>query len=298
MSLPNRFNLVVIDPPGYRFAHFLFDTTRFLQGAIEESGHACSVRRNDVERGAINILVGVHLIDDPRWVDRLVGSEVPYVVLQTEIVTENGFNGERSGLFESVFMPLVRNAVSVWESSEPNLEALRALQIPAGFLRFGYVESIRERLREAPRDLDFFFCGSMTPHRRRVLEKLVSLGYKVEVRFDDASFFRNDLMARAEVLVTLRQSDQMTHVPAARILHAVNNGCLVAGEHGVSGETVEDLFLWEAQGDVIELLRETRARSDRREIAETHLARLQSRPMRDFMAPLLATIFDSARDAA
>jgi hypothetical protein len=66
----------------------------------------------------------------------------------------------------------------------------------------------------------------------------------------------------------------MTHVPAARILHAVNNGCLVAGEHGVSGETVEDLFLWETQGDVIELLRETRARSDRREIADKHLARL------------------------
>ena len=281
MSLPSRFNIVVIDPPGYRFAHFLFDTARFLQGAIEECGYPCSVRRNDVERGAINVLVGVHLIDDPRWAFGLLASEVPYVVLQTEIITEGGFNLERAGRFESVFLPLVRGAAAVWESSQPNLEALEALGLAPGFLRFGYVEAIRERLRPAERDLDFFFCGSATPHRRSVLQKLASLGYRVEVRFDDAAFFRNDLMARSEVLVTLRQSDELTHVPAARILHAVNNGCLVAGEHGVSGESVEDLYVWEEGGDTIELLRETRARTDRRTLADEHFSRLRKRPMRD-----------------
>lgn len=295
---PSRFNVVVIDPPGYRFAHFLFDTAHFLQGAIEACGHPCSVRRNDVEKNAINVLVGVHLIEDPRWVEGLLASDVPYVLLQTEIVTAGGFNGERAARFDNVFMPLAAGALSVWESSEPNLEALRALGLSVGFLRFGYVESVREPLRETERDLDFFFCGSVTPRRRTILERLARLGYRVEVRFDDAAFFRRDLMARSEVMVTLRQSDELTHVPAARILHAVNNGCLVAGDYGTSGETVQDLFVWEESGDVVELLRETRARADRRDLAQTFFERLRARPMRDFMQPLVDSIAMPNRRAA
>lgn len=298
MALPSRFNLVVIDPPGYRFAHFLFDTARFLQGAIEECGRSCSVRRNDVERDAINVLVGVHLIEDPRWVEGLLASEIPFVVLQTEILTEGGFNGERAGRFENVFLPLATNALSVWESSEPNLAALRALGVEPGLLRFGYVESLHAPLREAARDLDFLFCGSVTPRRRAILERLAKLGYRVEVRFDDAAFFRDDLMARSEILLSLRQSEEMTHVPAARILHAVNHGCLVAGEHGTSGETVEDLYVWEREGDVVELLRETRARADRRALAETFFERLRARPMRDFMKALVDPISEPTRRAA
>jgi hypothetical protein len=280
-------NVVVIDPPGYRFAHFLFDTARFLQGAIEECGVPCSVRRNDVERGAVNLLVGVHLVDDPRWVEGLLASEIPFVVLQTEIVTAGGFNGEATGRFESVFLPLARGALSVWESSEPNLAKLRELGVRVGHLRFGYVEAVREPLRETARDLDFFFCGSVTPRRRAILERLAKLGYRVEVRFDDAAFFRRDLMARSEIILSLRQSDELTHVPAARILHAVCHGRLVAGDHGTAGESVEDLYVWEKEGDVVELLRETRARADRRALAETFRERLRARPMRDLLMPLV-----------
>ena len=131
-----------------------------------------------------------------------------------------------------------------------------------------------------------------------MLDELARLGYRVEVRFDDDACFRNDLMARSEIIVTLRQSDEMDHVPAARILYAVNNGCLCAGDAGTEGGTVEDLFLHTKEDDVVEFLRRTRALTDRELLRRRFTDRLRERPMKDFVAPLLERVTESRLERA
>jgi hypothetical protein len=109
----------------------------------------------------------------------------------------------------------------------------------------------------------------------------------VRVDFDSAAFYRNDLIARSEVVLTLRQSEAMNHVAHSRIVYLVNNGALVAGDGGLEQEPVEDVFVWTNSDDVVELCRETRARADRRQLAEQFHAAFRSRPMTSFLAPLL-----------
>lgn len=293
-STPRPCNLVLIDPPGFRFAHFLFDTAHFIKGAIEECGHPCSVRRNELEPGALNVIVGAHLVPDERWVERIIASELDYVVIQTEILTGRDFNHEGASRVDRVFVPLAREAVGIWEPSEKNLSSLDALGLSADLLRFGYVESVSELPSTARRDIDFFFCGSVTTRRRKVLEELARLGYKVEVRFDDQAFFRNDLMARSEIVVTLRQSDDMDHVPAARILYAANNGCLVVGDAGTEGQQVDDLFWHTKEDDIVEFLRRARSHADRDVLRKTYRERLRARPMKTFVAPILARAMSTA----
>jgi len=141
------------------------------------------------------------------------------------------------------------------------------------------------------KDIDFLFYGSVGPWRRSVLQQLEALGYKVRVEFDAVALFRNDLMARSEVVLTLRHGTGMPHLPQARIFYAVNNRCLVVGEGGLGQEPLEDVFVWTNEpADVVDLCRATRARRDRRELAEGFHARLRTRPMAPMVAPLLARL--------
>lgn len=282
-----RFNLTVVDPPGYPYSHFLFDVVRLLQGGLEDLGHPCSITRNKTDGGALNILVGVHLIPTRDYVKDILATGHRYVVLQTEIVRGHTFNQEAGSRFDDIFLPLARGAVGVWDSSDLNIAALKKFGIEAGLLGWGYAHAVEEIRHKTDRDIDFFFYGSITPRRRTVLQKLDELGYKVIAAFDAAPIYRNDLIARSEVLLTIRQSDAMAHLPWGRILYLVNNRCLVAGETGSEQQPLEDLFLWAEPPQAIELLRTTRARTDRRALAQEFYDRFRTRPMSGYLAPLL-----------
>lgn len=286
-----RFNLTIVDPPGYPFTHFLFDLVRLLRGGIETLGHPCSVTQNAIEPGRVNILVGIHNIQKPEAARGLFATSAPIVLLQTEIVKDKGFN--RSPTDErlaEVFLPIARRAVAVWDSSVENIAALRAHGIQAEMLQFGYDRAVEDICHKPEKDVDFFFYGSLTPHRKDVIQKLAQLGYEVRVLFDQPAIYRNDLIARSEIVLSMRQSEDMAHLPHARILYLVNNRCLVVGETGLEQRALEDLFLSADPADFIELCRETRARRDRRELAELHYERLRARPMSGSLEPLIESI--------
>lgn len=284
-----RFNLCLVDPPGFRFGHFLFDALRMVALSLESLGHPCTLTRNRLERRAINVIAGGHLATDTTLLDELGDLGAPYVVLQTEVIHDRSVNREvsESARFEQVFLPLLQRATAIWESAESNLAPLEALGLKASFLRYGYHPGLEEIRFRPERDLDFLFYGSVTPRRRTVLERLEQLGYRVATCFDDAALFRNELIGRSELLLTLRQSDALAHLPQGRIIYAATNRALVAGESGLEQEGLEDVFLWTRGGDVVEFLRQCRARSDRRALADTFHDRLAARPMTQFLAPVV-----------
>lgn len=288
-----RFNVAIVTPPRFPFTHFLYDSVRMIQGAILGAGRACTVTHNALERNRINVLVGIHTLADPALLDSVVDRGLDVVVVDTEMVRGKGFNGVADDRrWSDLVLPLMQRAISVWDSSPENMAALRTHGVESEMLSFGWVPELEGDVRhDVEKDLDFYFCGSVTPHRRAIFDRLSDLGYRVAVAFDDLPFFRNQNLARAAVLPTLRQSETMRHVPQARILHLVANGCLVAGEGGENQEPVEDLFVHAGPDatphEVVELLRHTRARSDRRLLAEAFRTRLRGRPMATLIAPLL-----------
>jgi hypothetical protein len=287
-------NVAVIAPREFRFTHFLYDIARMLAFSIRELGAECCVTYNRLEPKRVNVLVGVHLIEDVAFVNKLVDSQVRYVVLQTEMVRNGNINQENNNRFERVLHPLLQGAVAIWDWAPENAQALQAMGHRAEVLEFGYQARMCELQFCTRRDVDFFFFGSVTEHRRHILAELQRLGYRVEVYFDEAAVFRNAMLERSEVVLSLQQSPQMPHVPHQRIIYLVTNGCLVAGEGGVNQKPVEDLFSWCEPGqgvdETVEHLRQVRARSDRYELAETFRKRLTQRPMSGFLAPLFRTV--------
>lgn len=286
-----RFNVVTIDPPNSPWSHFLFDLVRMISYGLEELGHTCTLTRNTPEKEAINILLGVHHLATTEAVDDLLDSKWPYVVYQTEIVQGRAINQVAlEDRFEKVLLPLLRGASAVWDTSEESLVALRELGIGAEMLRFGHCKRLEEIRHREKRDLDFLFYGSVTERRRRILDELARLGYRVKVVFDDAALFRNDLISRSEVVLSMRQSDAMAHLPQARILYLVNNGALVVGETGLGQAPLEDLFVHCAPEEFIERCRQIRADPNRYALAKTFQERFRARPMSGCLAPLVASL--------
>jgi len=287
-----RFNVTLIDPPGERYSHFLFDLARYILNTIELLGHVCTIERNRCDPEAMNILVGTHLLTTPIDVDVLLGAAQRYLVLQTEVLEEHALNGIDVGdRLERVLFPLLRGARAVWDTLDTNIDMLSRRGIRADFLRFGYNPRLEDIHHKASKDIDFLFYGSVSAWRRSVLQKLESLGYRVRVEFDAVALYRNDLIARAEVVLTMRHGSELSHLPHARIIYAVNNHCLVVGEGGHGQAAIEDVFTWTNDpASLIDLCRTTRARKDRRELAQSYYETLRSRPMTSFLAPLLATL--------
>ncbi len=293
---PMRWNVMVYDPPGSRFTHFLFDFARWVAFGLEDLGHDCSITRNRLEPGRVNVLVGVHVMTEPRLAEEIIDSGIDTVVLQTEIIHQDGqINGIPDRRYDRVLLPLLRNARGVWDSSTDNVATLAGFGIDADILIFGHCPRLEEIRPKNDRDIDFAWFGSITERRRQVLAKLELLGYRVRALFDDAALFRNDLISRAEIVPTIRQSEVLAHVPHGRILYLVHNRVLVAGEGGVEQKPVEDLYVWSGSpgssvDDTVELLRQTRARRDRRELADAFHERLRARPMSGYLAPLVGKV--------
>jgi hypothetical protein len=280
-----RFNVTLIEPSGERYAHFLFDMVRYLVGTLELLGHDCTLEKNRCLPEAINVLVGIHLLRSPEDVAVILGGAKDYVVLQTEILEASAINGaDARERLDKVIFPLLRGARAVWDTLDTNVEVLRAKDIRADLLRVSYSPRLEEIQHKKHKDIDFLFYGSVGPWRRGILEKLTSLGYVVRAEFAAQALFRNDLIARSEIILTLRHGEEMGHLPQGRIIHAV-------GEGGYGQETLEDVFLWTNDPkDVVELCRRARGRHDREELRNSFYEKLRERPMTSFMAPLVGSL--------
>jgi len=289
-----RFNVALIDPAGERYAHFMFDMARSVLCSLESLGYHCTLERNRCDPEAMNVLVGSHLLASPAEAASLLGGATDYVVLQTEILSARTINGaDAADRMTAVTLPLLRGARAVWDCLEVSRAALAECGIRTELFRFGHHERMEEIVHKPERDIDFLFYGSLSPWRRETLERLDALGYRVRADFDSAAVFRNDLIARAEIVLTLRHGREMTHLPQARIVYAVTNRCLVVGEGGAEQESLEDTFVWTNEPkDLVELCRVTRARRDRHELASRLYENLRSRPMSGLIAPLVAKLSD------
>ena len=281
-----RWNVVLIDPPGYRFGHFLHDTARYLLHGLQSLGHDCILSRSNVDAGRMNILLNAHMLATPADVEQL--RRVPYIVYQTEVIRRGQINLDPDERHHKVYLPLLRGARRVWDWSADNVALLRGQGIGADWLRLGHHPALEEIHHKREKDIDFLFYGSVTPHRAAILTALAESGRRVRAEFDVMPFYRNDLIARSRVVLTLRQSEEMDHLPYFRINYLVNNRSLVAGETGVDGAWMEDVFLGCPPGRTVEHLLETAARKDLAEVAEAHHAQLRTRPMTRFLAEVLA----------
>lgn len=286
-----KFQVAVVEPEGYRYAHFLYDIVRLLAGTIEDLGHDCTIAKNNLDPDRVNIIVGAHLVRTAREVQEIMASGVDYVVYQSEIINPDGVNTSgNTRRLEDVYLPLLRGARAVWEGTETNIPSLAAHGIGATWLEPGHHRCLREITHKRTRDIDFLFYGSITPHRAAVFDGLRKRGHTVATAFDPTWMFRNDLIARTRVHLVPRQSLTMNQLPYWRIVYQLHNRCVTVVEECGHQAWLQDCFLWANSADYEELCHQTLLRPDRNKVAAGFHDAFARRPMTDRLGPLVEEV--------
>lgn len=281
-----RFSICVIEPAGYRYSHFLYDICRYLCFSIESLGFECCILRNKLSSDRINIIAGAHNGTDPAIVEQI--RKTNYILGQSEIITGDSVNNwANQKSFSEVYLPLMRHAQAVWTGIESNIEALSNLGIEADQILIGYHPFMEEIHHKQKKDIDFLFCGSITSHRRKLLDQLVARGAKVVTMFDDAAMYRNDLIARSRINLAPNQGSDMDHFSGSRIGYLLNNRAVVVVERCRDQAMYEHCFPWADTKQWVDLCMETLNRPDFTEIADEYYERFKKMPMADFIAPLI-----------
>ena len=282
-----RFSICVIEPGWYKYSHFLYDVTRYLCFSIESAGHECCILRNKLSSDRVNIVVGAHNETDPGILKKIKQTG-NYILAQSEIITGDSINNwadQKS--FAEVYLPLMRQAKAVWTGIETNVEALKKLGVEADHILMGYHPLMEEIHHKQRKDIDFLFCGSITPHRKKLLDGLIKRGANVVTMFDDAAMYRNDLIARARINLAPNQGPDMDHFSGSRIAYLVNNRSIVVVERCRDQAMYEHCFPWADTEQWVDLCVETLKRPDLHQLTEEYYERFKKIRMVDFVKPLL-----------
>lgn len=293
-----RFSVCMIEPAGYKYSHFLYDSCKYICYTIEKLGYDCCIVKNTIYSDCANIIVGSHNLGDPAMIESIRRAD-KYIIFQTEILRDDGIDGwENNEAYHRVYLPLLKQAHAVWDVSELNQAVLRRMGIRADIIpRFGYLPALAEITHKRNKDIDFLYYGSMTPHRKQMIEALMKRGGRVVCLFDEAAIFRNDYIARTRVNLAPNQTSQNDHL-TARILYLLNNQSIVVVERCRDQDWIEHCFLSAQTDQWVDLCMETLHRPDLPELARRFHEHYKKLDMTGLFQPLIEKLMDEQTGGA
>lgn len=203
----------------------LDEVAECVRFGLECLGHSATVRYSEFPSGARPVIFGGHIIED-------FGALPPGAILVN-------FEPLRDARLSPTYIDALRR-FTVWDYSRRNLDWLRENGgLNAQWLRVGYSPAL-SRIQPAPQDIDVLFYG--TPNERRValLKDLIAAGLKV-IAFNSLFGARRDeMIARAKVVLNLHFYAQRVF-EIARVSYLLANRKAVVSEVGPDTEIEDDL---------------------------------------------------------
>lgn len=211
------------------------DTVLFMQCALRQCGHEARIDTSVVP-GRFNIVME-HFVDEPS-IERIREGHAAgarFILVGTEPIVGGTFNGGVVNshwhysnapywqLRHDNFLQMARYADAVWVLAESMVEGYRAALpgLPVVFLPHGHVEGFERFTHrpEAEKNIDFYFSGSLTDHRRTLLEDLARQGHHVVVDNQATpDYLRFEHLSRSKVCLSLRLSPE-NRIPSVSRMH-------------------------------------------------------------------------------
>lgn len=277
-----NFSVCLIQPPGYLHSLALLEACQLLSCSLASLGHSSTLQVNQVQPGAVNIVVGYQLLEPAAMAELAPHHPVVYQLEQLS---------DREGWFTPAREAVLRRAWAVWDYSAQNAAFLRQRGLEKiQLLPLGYhpgLERIEHR-PEADKDIDVLFYGSMNQRRTEVLDRLKSM-CRTEALFGVYGEARDRFIARARILLNVHFY-QAQILEQVRLSYLLNNRCFIVSEQApqnpfnggiVCGAVAELPLLCER------FLADPEAR---RRVAEEGYRTFQSRPMTEYLKPVLESL--------
>lgn len=213
-----RFAVAVVSPFGYVHSQAFAEVAASTHQALLELGHDSIVSNRLDNRRRRHIVLGANLL--PRHPQALPADAI---VFNLEQVTPG------SKWFTDAYLQILSRH-HVWDYSDGNIAALRALGIPAAHVPIGFAPGLA-RIERQPEDIDVLFYGSLNERRRRILDELRARGLRVEAAFGLYGRERDALIARARIVLNMHFYESKVF-EIVRVSYLLANGVCVVSEAG------------------------------------------------------------------
>ncbi len=221
-----KFAVTVVAPPGYPHAAAFVELAETLHAALTALGHESLLTTEGRLPGRQHIILGANLL--PSYPLPLAPDAILYNLEQVQL---------GSSWFRPELLELFRR-YTLWDYSRRNVAALGALDVEvARLVPIGYVPELTRIEHAGEPDLDVLFFGSLNPRRIAVIDRLRAAGLRVEVVFGVYGKPRDDLIARAKVVLNVHFYEAKV-LEMVRVSYLLANRCCVLSE--VSSDREED----------------------------------------------------------
>lgn len=253
MDAPSKpfINIVLIQPVGYTHALALLEVAEYFQFKLEALGYETRLVKNRFDHGAINLVLAGHLLKSTEGIPP-----------RTIIFNSEQFGEDNSWTKNHFYISLLQKYY-VWDYSELNLKALKMPQ--ASLVDIVY-ESRLDRLRkDAPKEIDLLFYGSMNPRREQILKQLLAKGLKVKLIFNLYGAERDWYLERSRAVLNLHYYDAQVFQQVRSFYPMINGIPVVSEDYPLeSAPKIYQEAVFKPNGPnfvgyVVEILRHTKA---------------------------------------
>ena len=132
------------------------------------------------------------------------------------------------------YINFLRNALYVIDYSLSNVIWLNSIDINSYFLPFEILDTkIYRSLKSYDKDIDVLFIGSLNDRRKKWLNKLIYLNSQFTIKIITNKFYKDsyDFFARSKILLNIHYYEQNRISEISRIIHALENSCIVLTEN-------------------------------------------------------------------
>jgi hypothetical protein len=213
------FNVTLIRPPGYRHSVALAEAVDYLHAELRRCGYQARTSCNALDVDAYNVMVCGHLLS----MEDLARLPPDTIIFNSEQLVEHNGRHFASGVYRIL---LARH--HVWDYSPVNLTHIthdRASVIP-----FLYCDQLaRTSWRHTPGN-SFLFYGSLTPYRRRLLQRLRDLGLELTVVVGEYGAARDRRLFECRAVLNLHKTEDRRLFEPIRCFYPLINGIPVISE--------------------------------------------------------------------
>ena len=237
-----RFNVLVVAPPMFLHYEAYMGAADLIRVGLQRLGYDAGMAKNQLDRGATNIIVGAH------YLDHALLEELPpeSIIYNTEMVV-------RGSPFLKDLIAFVER-YETWDYSTVNIAGWRAQGVsrPVRWLRPGYVPESTTIDPSTPADIDILFYGFVNGRRYDILKAMTDAGLNVHVGKNVYGEERSALIARSKIVLNIhsRPDSMFEH---ARVSQALSNHRALVTEAGNYDEIDADLREGMAVGSAEEL---------------------------------------------
>jgi hypothetical protein len=214
-----KFNICIVQPDNYPHSNAFLELAELLFYSLKELGYETNLCFRGIDPNAINILIGVHLLET-KFIPLLPSSTI---ILNTEQLHSDPM------AWNQIVFEFARQ-FEVWDYSERNIEKFKELGIKnVKLFKIGFQRELVRLDGRKNKDIDVLFYGSFNDRRVNILDKLKNKGLNVKTLFGVYGRERDEWVERSKIVLNHHfYESQIFEI--VRVFYLLTNSVAVVAE--------------------------------------------------------------------